>query len=218
MHPQLSPPPTTGMSHRAPLCRYTTTTSSTTQSTCCSALSPSSYRSTHSSVYYIKEQYLELRKVYKGNELAACVQFFTAPLGVSEVISLKYWSKVWSTYSLYDPSYSNKESFGFFVDVSNGFCFLLPSLMFLYAMTYDVSAYLSARELGMIGMVKFYVEFHGTCVYFLSFFLNNRQQGFSNLEVGLFVGFSNGLWFVFPLLGVYACYCMIMTDTFAVLR
>jgi hypothetical protein len=36
------------------------------------------------------------------------------------------------------------------------------------------------------------------------------------MEISLFVGFSNGLWFVFPLLGMYACVNMIQTDSYAV--
>jgi hypothetical protein len=167
---------------------------------------------------HIKAEYTKLKRNFKGKELEACANFFTAPLSLSNLFSLKYWSNVWSTYALYDPSYSNKESFGFFVDVSNGFSFLLPSLLYLYAMTYDISTYMSARALGLMGLVKFYVEFHGTCVYFLSFFFNRRYKGFSNFEVGLFVGFSNGLWFVFPLLGCYASYYLIESNSFAVLR
>jgi hypothetical protein len=167
---------------------------------------------------HIKAEFTTLKRKFKGKELQACANFFTAPLTVADALSLKYWSKVWSTYALYDPSYANKESFGFFVDVSNGFTFLLPSLLFLYAMTYDVSAYISARALGLMGLIKFYVEFHGTCVYFLSFFLNHRYKGFSMFEIGLFVGFSNGLWFIFPLLGCYASYYLVETDSFDVLR
>jgi hypothetical protein len=184
----------------------------------------------------IKANYQALRMRWKGKEFGACVEFFSTPIGLRDIFSLRFWTQVWSTYALYDPSYSNKESFGFFVDVSNGFCFLLPSLLFLYAMTFDVSTaslslplpFLaaplsialpsSARSLGMLGLVKFYVEFHGTCVYFLSFFLNKRYKGFSVAEVGLFVGLSNGLWFVFPIIGMYACVNMIQTDSFAILR
>jgi hypothetical protein len=169
----------------------------------------------------IKADFKKLEKQYRGNELSACMDFFSAPLTISEAFSLKFWLKVWSTYALYDPSYANKESFGFFVDVSNGFCFLIPSIIFLYGMTYDLiyqGIVVEARTLGIMGLIKFYVEFHGTVVYFCSYFLNGRQKGFSNTEVGLFVGFSNGLWFVFPLLGVYACYHMIMTNSFDVLR
>ena len=131
-----------------------------------------------------------------------------------EVFSLRFWSKIWSTYSLYDPSYSNPESFGFFVDVGNGWTTLIPTLVFLYSMTYH--NLIGARWLGLIGLIKFYQEFYGTCIYFLSFFLNQRHVNKSVFEVVMFVGFSNGLWFFFPLIGMYASYHLIETNSYAI--
>jgi len=169
----------------------------------------------------IKKDFTRLAKTWRNKEFSACVDFFTTPVGLAEILSLRFWTRVWSTYALYDPSYASKESFGFFVDVSNGFSFLVPSLVFLWAMTNDLSvggSAVDARTLGMIGLVKFYVEFHGTVVYFSSYFLNKRYKGFSTTEVALFVGLSNGLWFFLPLAGIYACCSMIQTNSFAVLR
>jgi len=69
---------------------------------------------------FIKSEYQSLDTKYKGKKrLSAVTSFFVTPVGISSLFSLKFWSKVWSTYSLYDPSYSNRESFGFFVDVSD---------------------------------------------------------------------------------------------------
>lgn len=119
------------------------------------------------------------------------------------------------SYSLYDPSYSNRESFGFFVDVGNGWTTIVPSLMFLIGMMVEL---MDARVLGMIGLAKFYQELYGTCIYFLSFILNKRYVNRSMLEVGLFVGLSNGLWFVFPLIGMWASATLIMTGNYSVFR
>lgn len=68
---------------------------------------------------FIKSEYQTLNAKYKGNKrFGAVMAFFATPVNATNLFSLKFWSKVWSTYSLYDPSYSNRESFGFFVDVS----------------------------------------------------------------------------------------------------
>jgi len=166
-------------------------------------------------ISHISSDFTALKAKYGQDRLGAVMAFFYTPLSLSSLFSFKFWSKVWSTYSMYDPSYSNRESYGFFVDVSNGWTTLVPSLMYLYAMTYTIQG-ISARTIGCIGLVKFYVEFHGTCVYFLSFFLNNRHRNKSTIEVALFVGLSNGLWFFFPLLGVYASYTMISTNSTAI--
>ena len=116
-------------------------------------------------------------------------------------------------YSLYDPSYSNKESFGFYIDVGNGWTTIIPSLLFLYCMI-TKTPILSARIMGVIGICKFYQEFYGTCLYFLSYIWNKRYQGVSFLTVMLFVGLSNGLWFFLPMLGMYTSYEMIQSNTY----
>lgn len=170
----------------------------------------------------IRADYLKMLKVWKGREFDCVIDFFCSPMSMSELFTLSYWGRVWSTYSLYDPSYSNKESFGFFVDCSNGWSFLFPSLFFLYCMTYDYALFLDSpitpRTLGLIGLVPFYVEFHGTIVYFSSYLANQRYKNFTLAEVVLFIGGSNGLWIIFPVIGMYACYDMIQTDSMAILR
>lgn len=169
-------------------------------------------------ITYIKSTYQKLLKKYGNNRLDAVVDFFFTEVGiVSDLFSLKFWSIVWSTYSLYDPSYSNRESFGFFVDVGNGWTTLIPSLLFLASMTYDITN-LSPKYIGLIGVIKFYQELYGTIIYFLSFILNERYKGKPFVEVAGFVGISNGLWFFFPLLGMYVSVQLIMTDSYSILR
>lgn len=90
---------------------------------------------------------------------------------------------------------------------------MIPSILFLVGMSHEI---IGARLLGMIGLVKFYQEFYGTCIYFLSFVFNQRYKGKKFSEVALFVGLSNGLWFVFPLIGMWASFRMIVDDNYAV--
>jgi hypothetical protein len=101
----------------------------------------------------IKADYDKFNVHYKNNRMAACIRFFQTDLSLSRLFSGEFWSAVWSTYSLYDPSYSNKESFGFFIDVGNGWSTLVPSVLFCLSMT---SPLLPGRVMGMIGLVKFY--------------------------------------------------------------
>jgi len=85
----------------------------------------------------IKKDFESLKKKYKHDNWGAVVDLFLEPLTFSKLFSLRFWSKIWSTYSLYDPSYSNRESFGFFVDVGNGWLvadFCLFSLLSLLAL------------------------------------------------------------------------------------
>lgn len=82
-------------------------------------------------------------------------------------------------------------------------------------MTFDI---MDPRTLGILGLIQFYQEFYGTCIYFLSYILNKRYLGRSALEVGLFVGFTNGLWFAFPLIGMMASAQLIYDGDFSVFR
>ena len=49
-------------------------------------------------IKHIKEQADGLKKKFDKKPFDAVIQFFKAPVGLSDVISLKFWSKVWSTY------------------------------------------------------------------------------------------------------------------------
>ena len=54
-------------------------------------------------------------------------------------------------------SYQDQTTFGFFVDVGNGFTTLLPTLLWAVAMTWPVIG-MPARALGSMGLIKFYQE------------------------------------------------------------
>eukprot|EP01041_Mallomonas_annulata_P002005 gene2005-3899_t len=144
----------------------------------------------------IYSEYKKIQEKCRGNNLLAVQEFMFYDMNLYEMVSFKFWGKVWSTYSLYDPSYSNKESFGFFVDVGNGWSTLIPSVLFIINMTYDN---FPARTMGIIAILKFYQEFYGTVIYFTSFIFNKRYKNKNIIEVACFVGISNGLWIFFPL-------------------
>ena len=166
-------------------------------------------------IRHIQKEYKRLQDKFKKDNFASVVEFFFLPVSVSNMVSLKFWSRVWSTYSLYDPSYANCESYGFFIDVGNGWSTLLPSALFLVGMSVDLMA---PRWLGILGILKFYQEFYGTIMYFTSYVFNARYRGKTALEVSLFVGLSNGLWFFFPLLGMYISGVLIFDSSYDVLR
>jgi hypothetical protein len=163
----------------------------------------------------IHNEYKLLLQKYSKTPVQAVSKLLFRDFSFYEIFTLKTWTIIWSTYSLYDPSYSNRETFGFFVDFGNGWTTLLPSLLFLYQMTFD--AY-SARFIGIIGMIKYYQECYGTVIYVLSYVYNKRYKGRDPLECILVVGIANSLWFFFPIYGMYLCYDMIMTDSFDVFR
>lgn len=169
-------------------------------------------------ITYIQADYQKLRARYNtGNEWEACIAYLTMPLTVQQVFDGKTWAKMWSTYALYDPSYQNHESFGFFIDFGNGLSTIPPSILVNAAICYPDTISLSPLLVGCVGLAMYWQVMYGTIIYVLSFVFNKRYLGKKTLlEVCLFVGVSNSLWFFFPIAGIYACVCMLRDGNMSV--
>ena len=115
------------------------------------------------------------------------------------------------------------------VDVGNGFSTFVPTLVFLVGMTAHAGAGeaaateapvgwtvpFSARTLGIIGFPFFWQMLYGTCVYAFSFVYGRRYKRLSYLELATFVGTANGVWIVFPVLGMHTCWRLVEWNSFA---
>lgn len=165
-------------------------------------------------IMLIKEDYKKLKEKYTGREKEAGLAFLWMPL--PNVFHSASWSKMWSTYSLYDPSYQNHESFGFFIDFGNGMSTIPPCLLWNYAIAYPDKV--SPLLVGCVGIASYWQVMYGTMVYLLSYCFNRRYVGRSMIEVLSFVGFTNSLWFFFPIVGIYASVCMLRDGDCTVFR
>ena len=159
-------------------------------------------------IMFIKKDYLERKKQYEGKEWKAAFYYLTMPLSLSTLFSGEKWAIMWSTYSLWDPSYQNHESFGFFIDVGNGWSTIPPCLLWDMAILFpdqlQATWQYSWLLVGMLGCASYWQVLYGTLIYLLSFIFNRRHVGRSMAEVLGFVGVSNGIWIVFPLCALYA--------------
>lgn len=99
------------------------------------------------------------------------------------------------------------------IDIGNGHTSLLPSLLWI-ANSVLLRPF-GPQTLGIIGIISFYQMFYGTLLYFTNFFINKRHHGKTFMEVCLFVGLTNGIWFVFPVLGVWASIQLVLQNSFA---
>lgn len=173
-------------------------------------------------IQFIKDDYQRLRKRYKkGVEYQAAFAYLTSPLSIHEALFVttagqQCWARMWSTYSLWDPSYQNDESFGFFIDVGNGWSTIPVNVAWNAAMLcpqqwQTPSPQTAAVWLGLIGAASYWQVLYGTIIYLLSFLWNRRYQNKPLLEVLGFVGFANGLWLVFPMFCLYASYQLVVT-------
>jgi len=161
----------------------------------------------------IRAEYEAIKNPYRGRELARVAEVFARPIPLFRVLSFCQWTTIWSSYSLFDPGYSDRRSFGYNIDVGNGFTTLIPAVVFAFGMTFEL---MPARVLGIIGVIIFWQMFYGTAVYFFQFFNNGRHKGHSLRDLMLFVGITNLMWFVFPIWGLCASIQMILDGSYAV--
>lgn len=163
----------------------------------------------------IRAEYEAFREPYRGRELECVASVLMRPIPVLQVLSFRQWTSVWSSYSLFDPGYSDRRSFGYTIDVGNGFTTILPSVVFAFGMTFEL---LPARILGVIGVIIFWQMFYGTALYFFQFFHNGRHKGHSVRDLVLFVGITNVTWLVFPMWGLATSVQLILDGSYGLLR
>lgn len=159
----------------------------------------------------IHSEYEAIKEPYRGHELKRVGEVFARPIPLLRVLSLREWTVIWSSYSLFDPGYSDRRSFGYNVDVGNGFTTIIPAIIFTFGMTFEL---LPARVLGIVGIIMFWEMFYGTAVYFFQFFNNGRHRGHSVRDLLLFVGITNLMWLVFPLWGLSASVRLILDGSY----
>jgi len=163
----------------------------------------------------IQAEYREIKEPYRGREMQRIAEIFARPIPLLEVLSFRQWTAIWSSYSLFDPGYSDRRSFGYNIDVGNGFTTIIPATLFAFGMTFEL---MPARWLGILGVIMFWQMFYGTAVYFFQFFNNGRHKGHSVNDLLLFVGITNLMWFVFPIWGLCASIQLILDGSYGVFR
>lgn len=142
------------------------------------------------------------------NNLQVIADYGGTKITLRQVFNANTWAGMWSTYAVYDDSYSNCESFGFFIDVGNGWSTAPPCLLLLYSMIHQQSLdkdsmIASPLIVGCVVLASNWQMLYGTIIYFLSYVYNKRYVG-QGVIVPLFVFVLNGIWMFFPTLAMYA--------------
>ena len=160
-------------------------------------------------IAFIQLHYGELCTAYHGDgrEWCAVVKLLTDPLTPRQLLSPRTYAKMWSTYALFDPSYQNRKSFGFFIDVGNGWSTLSPCVMLNVGMVRP--GWVDPLWVGCVTIAAYWQMLYGTLIYLLSFLMNRRYEGFEPLSIGLFVVFTNAIWIFFPGMAIYAAVCIL---------
>lgn len=142
------------------------------------------------------------------------INFMNEKAALPGIFRLSFWSRVWSSYAMFDGSYADKRTFGWAIDVGNGISTFIPSLVVLLGMTFH---FLSARILGIVGLILCYQMTYGTVIYWLSFVAAERYKRLRLGEKMMFIVGTNAPWFSFGVLGIYVSIRFIVEDSFRVI-
>ena len=167
---------------------------------------------------FFRRDYIETRTEYwreKRRETgrSPALEFFATRIPLTQVLSPTIWADVWAAYCQYDASYADRRTYGFNVDVANGFVTAVPSVI-LYAAF--ATEFLPPVAAGVVGVMLCWQWTYATSAYLMSFFVAKRHRSISRSELaGMILGF-NAPWIVFPLVGLYASIRLVVEDSYHV--
>ena len=145
---------------------------------------------------------------------SAAVGFLTDRVPLRQVLSPALWGDAWAAYSTIDPSYSDRSTLGFNVDIGNGFVTPIPTLL-LYA-AYS-AGFLPPVVAGIVGVGLFWQWAYVSSLYWVSYFVAGRQAHVARREVYIYVGVLNAAWVLFGVFGLYVSICIILEGDYGVL-
>lgn len=166
-----------------------------------------------------QQELIEVRRVFwrqRRHETGRnpAYEFFFSRVPINRCFTTKLWADVWATYSQYDASYSDKRTFGFYADIGNGFITPIPTMLLHVAFTV---IFLPAVIAGIIGLMVFWQLTYVTSLYWVSFFLAERQDGVSQLELVIYIFTINSIWVLCGLLGLYVSVHLVLENNYSVL-
>ena len=140
------------------------------------------------------------------------IEFLTSKVPFSKLLSPVVWADVWAAYSEVDASYADRRTYGFNVDIANGFVTPIPMLVLYAAYTFDV---VPAFVAGIIGAMLFWQIAYATSVYWVSFFVARRQAGMGLRNICVYILALNSPWVLFSLLGLYVSIRLIVDGDYS---
>ena len=168
---------------------------------------------------FFKRDYIEKRAQYwrersRETGRTSAVEFLTGRIPLTRILSSMVWADVWATYSQFDSSYADRRTYGYNVDIANGFVTPVPTLILFAAFTVD---FLPALIAGIVGAMLFWQLTYATSVYWISFFVANRQSRLRRKDMYIYIWALNCPWVLFALLGLYVSIRLIVNGDYSVL-
>ena len=159
-----------------------------------------------------RTEYWRQRREETGRTPA--VEFLTTKVPLTQILSPTVWADVWATFSMYDESYTDRRTYGFNIDIANGFFTAVPTLVLYAAFTV---AFLPALFAGLLGVMLFWQWAYATSVYLVSFFVAERHKLISRADLYIYIWGTNSVWVLSGLLGLYVSIRLIVDGDYTVL-
>ena len=168
---------------------------------------------------FLRRDLVETRTEYwrewrKRTGRTPAVEFLRTKAPLVRMLSPTLWADVWAAYSQYDDSYADRRTFGFNVDIVNGFLTPAPTLIVYAAYTFH---FLPPLWTGIVGVILFWQVMYGASVYLISFFVAGRQRRISRQELYTYIVAPNSPWMAGGLLGLYVSIRLITDGDYSVL-
>ena len=142
------------------------------------------------------------------------VEFLTTSVPLNRILSPTVWADVWATYSMFDSAYADRNTYGFNIDIGNGFATPAPALI-LYVTYTD--GLLPAVAAGILGVMLFWQWVYGSSLYVVSFLVGRKRARITVRELYLYVFGLNAIWVVIPMLGLYVSVRLILDGDYSAL-
>ena len=168
---------------------------------------------------YFRRDQIERRAEYwrewqrDGGRTPALV-FLTAGVPLRRALSPTVWAEVWATYSMFDSAYADRNTYGFNIDIGNGFVTIAPSLMLYAAYTGGIIPALAA---GIVGAMLFWQWVYASSLYVVSFFVGRKMPLITARDFYIYVLGPNAVWILIPMVGIYVSIRLILDGDYAVL-
>ncbi len=168
---------------------------------------------------FFRRDHVETRAEYwrgwqRDTGRSSAIGFLSGRVPLRRALSPAVWADVWAAYSTIDRSYSDRSTFGFNADVGNGFMTPLPTLFLFAAYTFDG---VPAVVAGIVGVCLFWQWAYVSSLYWVSFFMAERQTRIGRGELYICVWGLNAIWVLFGVFGLYISTRLILDGHYGVL-
>lgn len=162
----------------------------------------------------IKSRLEHWRRRHEDTGRTPAVEFLTTRVPLRRMLSPTVWADVWATYSMFDSAYADRNTYGFNIDIANGFT-TPASTVFLYAAF--TSGEVPALATGIIGAMLFWQWTYASTLYLVSFFVGQKQRRITTREFYVYIFGPNAIWILIPIVGIYVSIRLILDGDYSVL-